>query len=200
MRDRFVCNLQAMLVLFWSQNSFSHVLSVQLPRIILIVLIRSTFSRSAQPDTVKVVRDVKTSVQSDQCRAEKVRRGLHVPRPDHREAGPKRLLEDPSYERVTKHYRGKGDQKKLVEERQRVQPWWKPGPGGNYVFTVRVRAKPIEFAPGKNAISFKSTSELPEIIDEVIRMVGAGELDHHFQAKPRPKKTEKTSGKGKKGS
>jgi hypothetical protein len=57
---------------------------------------------------------------------------------------------------------------------------------------------PVELEPGKSAIVVGSPSEIPELIDQLIQLLGAGELDTQLVG-TKSKKTEKVQigGKGK---
>src|SRR3974390_1828520 len=67
----------------------------------------------------------------------------------------KRLLQDPSYTRITKGWTEKEGERQQVEKKQRVFPWWRVLPNGSAVLTIRVAQKPIEFEKGKagNAVA-----------------------------------------------
>ena len=89
----------------------------------------------------------------------------------------KALLADSSYVRVIQHWAGKGDERRQVEKRQRVRPWWRADAAGHLVMSVYHGAKPIEFERGKAGIAVASKDKLPALIDGLIAAVRAGELD-----------------------
>jgi hypothetical protein len=43
----------------------------------------------------------------------------------------RQLLQDPSYVRVTQRWAGKGDERRQVEKKQPVRPWWRADASGN---------------------------------------------------------------------
>ena len=57
----------------------------------------------------------------------------------------RQLLQDASYERVLQRWTGKGDERRQVEKRQSVRPWWRADPAGRLVMCVYHGTKPIEF-------------------------------------------------------
>ena len=89
----------------------------------------------------------------------------------------KALLADPNYVRVIQRWAGKGDERRQVEKRQRVRPWWRADASGHLVMSVYHGAKPVEFERGKAGIAVASKDKLPALIDGLIAAVRAGELD-----------------------
>jgi len=89
----------------------------------------------------------------------------------------RQLLQDPSYVRVTQRWTGKGDERRQVERKQPVRPWWRTDPAGKLVMCVYQGTKPIEFEKGKPAIAVPSRDKLPALIDNLIDAARAGELD-----------------------
>jgi hypothetical protein len=87
------------------------------------------------------------------------------------------LLQDPSYVRVTQRWTGKGDERRQVDKKQPVRPWWRTDPAGKLVMCVYHGTKPIEFDKGKAAIAVPSRDKLPALIDALIDAARAGELD-----------------------
>ena len=67
--------------------------------------------------------------------------------------------------------------KQLRELRKRVRAWRRTDTAGAVVFTVRYGARVIEFAPGKAAIAVGKKEKLITILETVIQVVEAGELD-----------------------
>jgi hypothetical protein len=90
------------------------------------------------------------------------------------------LAEDPNHIRVTKKFRGKGDDRHQVTQEQRVRPWHKELAGGQYAMMVYAHGKPVEFQPGKPAIVVKGKEELLTTIDALVGAIRAGELDRHL--------------------
>jgi hypothetical protein len=95
----------------------------------------------------------------------------------------KTLVEDPNHVRVTKKFRGKGDERHQVTQEQRVRPWFKEVAGG-YALVVLAHGKPIEWSAGKNAILCKGKDELPAAIDSLVTAIRAGEVDRHLVKAP----------------
>jgi Family of unknown function (DUF6641) len=89
----------------------------------------------------------------------------------------RQLLLDPSYVRVFQRWTGKGEERRQVEKRQRVRPWWRADPSGKFVMCVYYGTKPMEFEKGKAAIAVPSRDKLTALIDALIAAAKAGELD-----------------------
>jgi hypothetical protein len=89
----------------------------------------------------------------------------------------RQLLQDPSYVRVIQRWTGKGEERRQVEKKQHVRPWWRADSGGKIVMCVYHGTKPVEFEKGKAAIAVPSRDKLPALIDALISAAKAGELD-----------------------
>jgi Family of unknown function (DUF6641) len=89
----------------------------------------------------------------------------------------RQLLQDPSYIRVIQRWTGKGDERRQIEKKQRVRPWWRVDSAGKIVMCVYHGTKPMEFEKGKAAIAVPSRDKLPALIDTLISAAKAGELD-----------------------
>ena len=76
-----------------------------------------------------------------------------------------------------------GQEKRLIEKRTPVRPWWKETTDGQVAFCVRVGLKKIEFQKGMTAILVPSQNELPTLIEGLIKAVSDGELDHLLMPK-----------------
>ncbi len=96
------------------------------------------------------------------------------------------LLQNPSYVRTVQRWTGKGDERRQVEKRQRVRPWWRADAAGNFVMSVYYGTKPIEFERGKAGIAVASKDKLPALIDTLIGAAKAGELDDLMAASGKP--------------
>jgi Family of unknown function (DUF6641) len=105
----------------------------------------------------------------------------------------RQLLQDPSYVRVVQRWTGKGDERRQVEKKQTVRPWWRAGASGNVVFCVYYGTKPIEFEKGKPAIAVSSRDKLPALIDTLIAAAKAGELDELIMRAGKPVGAPKSS-------
>jgi hypothetical protein len=93
----------------------------------------------------------------------------------------KRLLADPTYMRTVRTWKkGENGEKTVVEQKQRVLPWWTATPSGSFAFFIRAGWKPIDFEKGKSAIAVPSRDKLPSIIDTLITAVRNGELDEQL--------------------
>ena len=89
----------------------------------------------------------------------------------------KKLLANPSYVRTTQRWTGKGDERRQVEKRQPVRPWWRVDGAGHVVMAIYHGTKPIEFEKGKAGIAVASKDKLPGLIDALIGAVASGEMD-----------------------
>ena len=102
----------------------------------------------------------------------------------------KLLLKDPTYMRPIRSWvRNAQGEKTLVEKKQRVLPCWRRQPDGTHVFFVRSGWKPIEFEKGKAAVAARSLTDLPIIIEALIKAIDRGEFDEQLaqaskQARP----------------
>jgi uncharacterized protein DUF6641 len=89
----------------------------------------------------------------------------------------RQLVQNPSYVRVVQRWTGKGDERRPVEKKQSVRPWWRADSAGSLVLCVYYGTKPIEFEKGKAAIAVPSRDKLPALIDALIAAAKSGELD-----------------------
>jgi hypothetical protein len=95
----------------------------------------------------------------------------------------KKLFADPSFMRVTRRFRGKGEDRKLVEITQRVSAWWRETADGGVVMSLKRGFQPIALDDsGKTGIAVASRDQFPALIDELRKAVLAGELDHALRA------------------
>lgn len=65
----------------------------------------------------------------------------------------------------------------VVEVPKRLKRWWYNKSDGSVELTVRVGAKKLELAKGKDAIALKSTDEVVPTLNALIEAVQSGELD-----------------------
>ena len=103
------------------------------------------------------------------------------------------LVQNPSYVRVVQRWTGKGDERRQVEKKQSVRPWWRADSTGNVVMCVYYGTKPIEFEKEKPAIAVPSRDKLPALIDTLIAAVKAGELDEVITRAGKPVGASKSS-------
>jgi hypothetical protein len=95
----------------------------------------------------------------------------------------KKLFVDPSFVRVTGRFRGKGEDRKLVEITQRVSAWWRETANGGVVMSLKRGFQPIALdESGKTGIAVASRDQFPALIDELRKAVLAGELDHALRS------------------
>jgi DNA-binding MarR family transcriptional regulator len=105
----------------------------------------------------------------------------------------RQLLQDASYVRVSQRWTGKGDERRQVEKKQSVRPWWRADSAGRLVMCVYHGTKPIEFEKGKAAIAVPSRDKLPALIDTLIAAAKAGELDEVMTRAVKPVGAPKSS-------
>jgi Family of unknown function (DUF6641) len=105
----------------------------------------------------------------------------------------RQLVQNPSYVRVVQRWTGKGDERRQVEKKQSVRPWWRADPGGNVVLCIYYGTKPIEFEKGKPAIAVPSRDKLPSLIDALIAAAKTGELDELITRAGKPVGAAKSS-------
>ncbi|WP_037458980.1 hypothetical protein [Skermanella stibiiresistens] len=68
------------------------------------------------------------------------------------------------------------------EASRHVRRGWIDGANGVVFFQARYGSKPLEFSKGVNAVEASKLDELPGIIDTLIQVVQAGELDAQLAA------------------
>jgi hypothetical protein len=61
-----------------------------------------------------------------------------------------------------------------------VRPWWMTDASSRVVMSIKFGAKPVEFEKGEAGIVVGSKDKLPALIDALIVVVRAGELDELF--------------------
>ena len=88
-------------------------------------------------------------------------------------------------------------EKKVVRKRKAVRPWYFDDKE-HYFFEIRVGFKAMEIDKGKTAIDVGDKTQLPVVINAIIKAVEAGELDQQIiQSKPekpsKPKEPKKTA-------
>jgi hypothetical protein len=98
----------------------------------------------------------------------------------------RQLLQDPSFVRVVPRWTGKGDQRRQIEKKQPVRPWWRADAAGKIAMCVYHGTRPIEFEKGKSAIAVPSRDKLPALIDQLIAAARAGELDELMARATKP--------------
>ncbi|GAB5412423.1 MAG: hypothetical protein Cons2KO_00260 [Congregibacter sp.] len=65
----------------------------------------------------------------------------------------------------------------VIEVPKRLKRWWSNKADGSAELTVRVGAKKLELAKGKDAIALKSADEVVPTLKALIEAVQGGELD-----------------------
>src|SRR5262249_49088392 len=105
----------------------------------------------------------------------------------------RQLLQDPSYVRVSQRWSGKGDERRQIEKKQSVRPWWRTDAAGHFVLCIYYGTKPIEWEKGKAAIAVPSRDKLPALIDTLIAAAKAGELDELITRAGKPAGAPKSS-------
>ncbi|TDF34391.1 hypothetical protein EYS14_24760 [Alteromonadaceae bacterium M269] len=68
-----------------------------------------------------------------------------------------------------------------------IRPWYYDS-DNHYYLEVKVHNRPIELQKGKHAIDIGDKSELPDVIETIIKAVEQGELDTFLQQPVIPKK------------
>lgn len=87
-------------------------------------------------------------------------------------------LEDPLHTKNRMKWINDNGEKRLIEKRTPVRPWWKEATNGQVTFTVKAGLKKLEFQKGMTAILVSSKQDLPPLINGLIKAVSDGELDH----------------------
>src|SRR5262249_33278538 len=105
----------------------------------------------------------------------------------------RQLLQDPSYVRVSQRWTGKGDERRQIEKKQSVRPWWRADPAGKLVMCIYHGTKPIEVEKCKAASPLPSGDTLPALIDALIAAAKAGELDEVMTRAVKPVGAPKSS-------
>jgi hypothetical protein len=90
----------------------------------------------------------------------------------------KALAADPSYVRKSSHWRGKGEDRKIVEQVQKVRPWFRVDATGQMVLGVLMGGKPLDLdGQGHHGVVVADRSKLGMTIDQVIQALQEGDLD-----------------------
>lgn len=103
-------------------------------------------------------------------------------------------LTHPDYARTKRVWVGAGDQRRREDLRVPVKPWWRLGPDGKVVLSLRHGMKKIEFEKGKAAIAVGGMDDLPKVLQGLIDAVGRGELDQLMAPEGRQKPPMKRAG------
>ena len=90
----------------------------------------------------------------------------------------KSLIADPTFKRTV---RVKKDGA-MVDQPQKVLPWFRGQGNGSFLFFIRVGFRPLDFGKGNTAISVQTLDQLPAVIDTLIQAVRQGELDQQLAA------------------
>jgi hypothetical protein len=90
----------------------------------------------------------------------------------------KALAADPSYVRKSSHWRGKGEDRKIVEQVQKVRPWLRVDATGQMVLGVLMGGKPLDLdGNGHHGVVVADRAKLGLTIDQVIQALQEGDLD-----------------------
>jgi hypothetical protein len=97
-------------------------------------------------------------------------------------------VQSPDHARTKRVWIQEDGQRRKVEKRVPVSPWWCVGPDGRVVLSLRHGVKRVEFDKGKTGILVGSMEDLPSVIQGLIDAVARGELDHLMapQGKTKP--------------
>ncbi len=101
------------------------------------------------------------------------------------------LLKDASFVRKVRSFVKKEGVRTMIENDQRVLPWWKGAPDGSILFAIRIGSKTVEFEKGKAAVVVQAIDKLPAVIDTLIAATKAGELDTQLAQTSRPPQVKK---------
>ena len=96
-------------------------------------------------------------------------------------------LKTPDHARTKRVWVEEGGERRQVEKRLPVRPWWRVSPDGKVVLSLRHGMKRIEFDKGKTGIVVGSLDDLPGVIQGLIDATGRGELDHLLAPEGRTK-------------
>ena len=88
------------------------------------------------------------------------------------------LALDPNYTVTQQRWVKNGEGgKSLVERHKQVKRWWLRNGTGDCLLIVRYGSRVLELQKGKAAIDCGGEQNLVSVIEEIMRMVKAGELD-----------------------
>lgn len=97
-------------------------------------------------------------------------------------------LENPNHTKIRTKWVKEGTERRLIEKKSPVRPWWRETIDGQVAFYVRAGLKKVEFEKGMTAILVPNRQELPSLIEGLIKAVGSGELDNLIGEKEGQKK------------
>lgn len=97
-------------------------------------------------------------------------------------------LDDPLHSKMHKGWLKVNGEKRTVEKRVAVRPWWRETLDGRIAFFVRSGLRRIEFEKGKSAIVVSNEKELPALINGLIEATERGELDELILTKDQQNK------------
>ena len=83
---------------------------------------------------------------------------------------------------ITKRFKDREGNVKLLEVPKRVKPWWFTAQNGRVCVVLRYGSKVLEIAPNKTAIELEKPTDLIPTLEKIKSAVEAGELDHLIEA------------------
>jgi len=84
--------------------------------------------------------------------------------------------------KITKRFKDREGNVKLLEVPKRVKPWWFTAQNGRVCVVLRYGSKVLEIAPNKTAIELEKPTDLIPTLEKIKSAVEAGELDHLIEA------------------
>lgn len=84
--------------------------------------------------------------------------------------------------KITKRFKDREGNIKLLEVPKRVKPWWFTAQNGQVCVVLRYGSKVLEIAPNKTAIELEKPTDLIPTLEKIKSAVEAGELDHLIEA------------------
>lgn len=83
---------------------------------------------------------------------------------------------------ITKRFKDREGNIKLLEVPKRIKPWWFTAHNGRVCLVLRYGSKALEIAPNKTAIELDKLSALIPMLENIKSAVEQGDFDHLIEA------------------